>query len=139
MRLFILITSLFLNLKAEEYTCNTEYVIFKGKKYLPSENLKIIHIKISKDRNILVFKTKNTQSTYFYKNFIGPSKTIPSIGISFDNNKNFVDIFNNNILYLGALQGGYLIRAKCPSMNLKIREVSVTSDGKIVYGIPYGH
>lgn len=140
MKPFILIVLFFLNVNAvQNYICNTEYVISEGKKYLPPDNLKTININISDDRNQLVFKTQNGQSLYNYKSFIKPTETIPSIGVSFDNNEKFVDIFNNNLLYFGLVKGGHLIKAKCPSMNLSLREVSFTSDGNIVYGFPFSN
>jgi len=119
-----------------KYSCTAEYIIQDNKKYLPPQNLKYIDIIISADKEFLTFITQNMQSSYNYKSFIKPTKTMPSIGISYESNERFVDLFNDNTLYFGFIESGHIIKAKCPSMNLNLKEVKFTPSGKIVYGFP---
>lgn len=135
---FIVLSAICL-IAEDNFICETEYVINAGKKFLPSENLKRITINISEDRNRLTFQTQNMNSIYYYKSFIQPTKQIPSIGVSFEDNGRFVDMFNNNLLYFGFIESGHMIKAHCPNMNLNLREVSVNSSGNIVYGFPHSN
>jgi len=141
LRFIALTVFVVLNTNAGElYICNTKYIVSDGKKYLPPDNLKKIVLKIGIDRNTLVFKTKNMQSTYYYKGFIRPTEQIPSIGVSFENNGRFIDLYNNNLLWLSIYNDdvSFNLEAECPSMNLGLRENSITSEGYIMYGFPLG-
>ena len=69
-----------------------------------------------------------------YKQFIKPSKIVPSIGVSYEGNGRFVDVFNNNIVFVGEVGKSHLLKAECSSMNLNLREMGINHVGKIIYG-----
>ena len=116
------------------FSCFTEFVINEGKKYNPSNNLAKILIKFSDDKNTLVFKTLNGQSHYNYQSFIAPSENRNSIGISYESEGKYIDIFNDNYLFFGFIEQGLMLKAECPSMNLNIKENGKNSKGQIIYG-----
>lgn len=135
MKYLINLIFLFVNLNASMvFSCFTEFVIHEGKKYSPPDNMKNLMIRFSDDKNILVFKTQNGQSHYSYKSFISPSKNINSVGVSYESEGKFLDVFNNNYLYFGSIESGLIIKAECPSMNLNIKEMGKNEQGQIIYG-----
>lgn len=135
MKSFKLLFFLVINVYAAmTFTCFTEYVVHENKMYKPSENLKKIFIRFSDDKNILIFKTQNDQSHYAYKNFISPSDKVDSIGVSYEANDRYLDIFNNNYLYFGLIESGLLLKAHCPEMNLNIKKMKVNEKGETIYG-----
>lgn len=135
MKFLLILIFFFVNLNASMvFSCFTEFVINEGKRYSPPDNMKNVMIRFSDDKNILVFKTQNGQSHYNYKGFIPPTKNIKSIGVSYENEGKFLDIFNDNYLYFGFIDSGLMLKAKCPSMNLNIKETGKNSRGQTIYG-----
>jgi hypothetical protein len=135
MKYILLLILLFVNSNATmAFTCFTEFIINEGKRYNPPENFEKILIRFSDDKNILVFKTLNGQSYYNYKSFISPTKDRNSIGISYESDGKYIDIFNDNYLFFGFIEQGLMLKAECPSMNLNIKENGKNSKGQIIYG-----
>ncbi|OCL95762.1 hypothetical protein [Aliarcobacter thereius] len=135
MKYIAILIFLFVNLNASMvFSCFTEFIIHEGKRYSPPDNMKKFMIRFSDDKNILVFKTQNGQSHYNYKSFIPPTENIKSIGVSYENEGKFLDIFNDNYLYFGFIDSGLMLKAKCPSMNLNIKVIGKNSIGQTIYG-----
>lgn len=116
------------------FSCFTEFIIQEGERYSPPKNLENFLIRFSDDKNILIFKTLNGQSHYNYKSFISPTTNRNSIGVSYESDGKYIDIFNDNYLFFGFINKGLMLKAECPSMNLNIRESSKNPKGQIIYG-----
>jgi len=116
------------------FSCFTQYIIDEGKRYSPPKNFEKILIRFSDDKNILVFKTLNGQSHYIYKSFIAPTSNRNSIGISYESDGKYIDVFNDNYLFFGFINKGLVLKAECPSMNLNIKKTGKNHKGQIIYG-----
>ena len=134
-KIFFIILISCLNLYAEvTFNCNTEYINMDGKRYLPPNNLKFFKITLDDGANNLNFITQNYKTRYKYSGFIPASKMVPSLGVSFEKEDRYVDIFNNGELYLGPTDNsGHMLKATCPSMHLNIRKDYISDNGEIVY------
>ena len=135
MKYLIILIFLFVNLNASMvFSCFTEFIIQAGERYSPPKNLENFLIRFSDDKNILIFKTLNGQSHYNYKSFISPTTNRNSIGVSYESDGKYIDIFNDNYLFFVFVNKGLMLKAECPSMNLNIKESSKNSKGQIIYG-----
>ncbi len=135
MKYLIILIFLFVNLNASMvFSCFTEFIIQEGERYSSPKNLENFLIRFSDDKNILIFKTLNGQSHYNYKSFISPTTNRNSIGVSYESDGKYIDIFNDNYLFFGFVNKGLMLKAECPSMNLNIKESSKNSKGQIIYG-----